>query len=47
METALSGKLPSRLLLGSEAAKAAEAVMENRLEEIRQWMEVSRQTDFQ
>ena len=47
VETALSGKLPSRLLLGSEAAKAAEAVMENRLEEIRQWMEVSRQADFQ
>ena len=47
METVLSGKLSSRLLLGSEAAKAAEAVMESRLKEIRQWMEVSRRADFQ
>ena len=47
VETVLSGKLPSRLLLGSEAAKAAEAVMKSRLEEIRQWMEVSCKADFQ
>ena len=47
VETVLSGKMPSRLLLGSEAAKAAEAVMKSRLEEVCQWMEVSRQADFQ
>ena len=33
-------------LLGRDAAKAAETQMENRLKEIREWMEVSSQSDY-
>lgn len=47
VETVLGGKLPSRLLLGSDAAKTAEKVMEERLREIREWMGISSRTDYQ
>ena len=33
-------------LLGRDAVKAAETQMENRLKEIREWMEVSSQSDY-
>lgn len=46
VETVLCGKMPQRLLLGSDAAKTAEAYMEERLDEIRKWKEVSVRTDY-
>ena len=46
VETVLGEKMPFRLLLGRDAAKAAETQMENRLKEIREWMEVSSQSDY-
>ena len=41
-----SGAMPFRLLLGSDAVRAAQAQMESRLREIRQWSDVSRRTDY-
>ena len=41
VETVLSGRLPFRLLLGSDAASAAEEVLEGRLQELRKWRDVS------
>lgn len=46
VETVLSGRLPFRLLLGSDAARAAEEVLEGRLQELRKWRDVSSQADF-
>ena len=46
METILGPKQPFRLLLGKDASMAAESEMEKRLEEIREWKEVSCQSDY-
>lgn len=46
VETILGGKMPFRLLLGSDAAGAAKTELENRLKEIEDWMETSRRSDF-
>ncbi len=46
VETVLGQKQPFRLLLGKDAAMAAESEMEKRLEEIREWKEVSCQSDY-
>lgn len=46
VETVLSGEMPMRLLLGSDAAKTAETYMEERMSEIRKWKEVSSRTDY-
>lgn len=46
VETVLSGEMPMRLLLGSDAAKTAETYMEERLSEIRKWKEVSSRMDY-
>ena len=46
VETVLGQKQPFRLLLGKDAAMAAESEMEKRLEEIREWKEVSSQSDY-
>lgn len=40
------GKLPARLLLGSDAATAAQTVLETRLEEAKTWAPVSVLADF-
>lgn len=45
VDTILSGKIPSRLLLGSDAVQAAQNVLKDRLREIEKWMEVSRKSD--
>lgn len=44
VETILGPKQPFRLLLGKDASMAAEIEMEKRLEEIREWKEVSKQS---
>lgn len=46
VETAMKKEPPFRLLLGSDAVKAAETELENRLRELRVWESVSRQSDF-
>lgn len=46
VETVLSGKMPQRLPLGSDAAKTDEAYMEERLKEIREWTDVSVRSDY-
>lgn len=46
VDTILSGKIPSRLLLGSDAVQAAQNVLKDRLREIEKWMEVSRKSDY-
>lgn len=46
VETILGGKMPFRMLLGSDAAGAAKTELENRLKEIEDWMETSRRSDF-
>ena len=46
VETILGPKQPFRLLLGKDASMAAEIEMEKRLEEIREWKEVSSQSDY-
>lgn len=46
VDTILGEKMPFRLLLGSDAAGAAKAELENRLKEIEEWMETSRKSDF-
>lgn len=45
VETILGKERPFRLLLGSDAAEAAETEMEQRLKEIRKWKQVSGSTD--
>lgn len=46
VETILRGDRPFRLLLGSDAVKAAEQTLEERLQELRDWQDVSRQSDY-
>lgn len=46
VDTIRGEKMPFRLLLGSDAAGAAKAELENRLKEIEEWMETSRKSDF-
>ena len=46
VDTILSGKMPSRLLLGSDAAQAAQNVLKDRLQETENWMDVSRRSDY-
>lgn len=46
VETVLSGKMPLRLVLGSDAVKAAGITLQGRLDELREWEAVSRQADF-
>lgn len=38
--------MPFRLLLGSDAARAAQSVLKDRLQEIVDWMDVSRRSDY-
>lgn len=47
VETALRPDAPFRLLLGSDAVRAAEETLEKRLQEVRDWAEVSRWADFE
>ena len=46
VDTILSGKIPSRLLLGSDAVETAQNVLKDRLQEIEDWMDVSRRSDY-
>lgn len=46
VETILSGRMPFRLLLGSDAVRNAEAELENRMKELREWKAVSEKTDY-
>ena len=46
VDTILSGKIPSRLLLGSDAVQTAQNVLKDRLLEIENWMDVSRRSDY-
>lgn len=46
VDTILSGKMPSRLLLGSDAVQAAQNVLKDRLQETENWMDVSRRSDY-
>ena len=46
VETILSGNMPFRLILGSDALQAAEQVLEDRLKEAKAWESVSRTTDY-
>lgn len=46
VETILSGKMPFRLLLGSDAVRAAQDVLKDRLRETEKWTDVSRRTDY-
>ena len=45
-ETMKKEKLPKRLLLGSDAVKIVSAEMKERLQEIEDWSDVSKQTDY-
>lgn len=47
VETALRPDAPFRLLLGSDAVRAAEDTLEKRLQEARDWAAVSRRADFE
>lgn len=46
VDTILSGKIPSRLLLGSDAVQTAQNVLKDRLQEIENWRDVSRRSDY-
>lgn len=46
VDTVLSGKMPSRLLLGSDAVQTAKNVLKDRLQETENWMDVSRRSDY-
>ena len=46
VDTILSEKIPSRLLLGSDAVQTAQNVLKDRLQEIEDWMDVSRRSDY-
>lgn len=46
VDTILSGKIPSRLFLGSDAVQTAQNVLKDRLLEIENWMDVSRRSDY-
>ena len=46
VDTILSGKISSRLLLGSDAVETAQNVLKDRLQEIEQWKDVSRRSDY-
>lgn len=38
--------MPFRLLLGSDAAQAAQSVLRDRLQECEKWMDVSSRSDY-
>ena len=42
----LSGRMPQRLVLGSDAVRAADATLRARLEELHEWAPLSCQADF-
>lgn len=46
VEVVEGGKLPKRLLLGSDAVKVVRAEMEDRIKEIDAWEDISRKTDY-
>lgn len=46
VQTASADALPQRLLLGSDAVRAAENTLSGRLEELRKWRALSVQSDF-
>ncbi|MCI6673460.1 MAG: SDR family NAD(P)-dependent oxidoreductase [Spirochaetaceae bacterium] len=46
VETALDEHAPFRLLLGSDAVRAAKQTLQDRLEELEKWKKTSIQTDF-
>ena len=48
VDTILSGKrkMPFRLLLGSDSVRTAQNVLKDRLQEIENWMDVSRRSDY-
>ncbi|MGI6736914.1 MAG: SDR family NAD(P)-dependent oxidoreductase [Anaerovoracaceae bacterium] len=46
VRTALLPQAPFRLLLGSDAVRAAEATLQERLRELRAWKDTSTQSDF-
>lgn len=46
VETVLSGKMPLRLVLGSDAVKAADTTLRSRLEELHEWAPVGCRADF-
>lgn len=46
VDTILSGKIPSRLLLGSDAVQTAQNVLKDRLQETEKWMDVSCRSDY-
>ncbi|MGI6205267.1 MAG: SDR family NAD(P)-dependent oxidoreductase [Anaerovoracaceae bacterium] len=46
VRTAFAENAPFRLLLGSDAVKAAEKVLEDHLRELREWKEVSVKSDY-
>lgn len=46
VETALRQDAPFRLLLGSDAVRAAEDTLQNRLREVQNWAPVSRRSDY-
>ena len=46
VETILSGNMPFRLILGSDALQAAEQVLEDRMKEAKAWESVSLTTDY-
>ena len=46
VDTILSGKIPSRLLLGSDAVQTAQDVLRDRLRETEEWKDVSSRTDY-
>ena len=46
VDTILSGKMPSHLLLGSDAVQAAQNVLKDRLQETEKWKDVSRGSDY-
>lgn len=45
-DTAFSDQAPQRLLLGSDAVRAAEETLVSRLDELRRWKDVSIQSDY-
>ena len=46
VDTILSGKMPFRLLLGSDAAQTEQTVLKDRLLEAEKWMDISRRSDY-
>ena len=46
VDTILSGKMPFRLLLGSDVAQTEQTVLKDRLLEAEKWMDISRRSDY-